>query len=62
MEVPGIGRPTEPMLKSVLKLRVAPAVVSGHTEYLWAYVVSTILGAILAVFVFKLTRKEKING
>jgi aquaporin NIP len=37
---------------------IAPAVVSGHTEYLWAYVVSTLLGAILAVFVFKLTRKE----
>ena len=38
---------------------IAPAVVSGHTEHLWAYVVSTILGAIFAVFVFKLTRKEK---
>tara|TARA_B100000809_G_scaffold1312_1_gene1507 strand:- start:7829 stop:8476 length:648 start_codon:yes stop_codon:yes gene_type:complete len=37
---------------------IAPALVSGHTEYLWAYVVSTLLGAILAVFVFKLTRKE----
>ncbi|MDG1476764.1 MAG: aquaporin [Vicingaceae bacterium] len=41
---------------------IAPAVVSGHTEHLWAYVVSTILGAILAVFIFKLTRKEKANG
>jgi MIP family channel proteins len=36
---------------------IAPAIVSGHTEHLWAYIVSTILGAILAVFVFKLTRK-----
>ena len=35
---------------------IAPAVASGHTEYLWAYIVATILGAILAVFVFKLTR------
>jgi len=40
---------------------IAPAVVSGHTEYLWAYVVSTILGAILAVFAFKLTRKETVK-
>ncbi len=39
---------------------IAPAVVSGHTEYLWAYVVSTILGAILAVLVFKLTRKKDL--
>ena len=39
---------------------IAPAFVSGHTEHLWVYVVSTILGAILAVFIFKLTRKE--NG
>lgn len=39
---------------------IAPAVVSGHTEYLWAYIVSTFLGAILAVLVFKITRKEAI--
>jgi MIP family channel proteins len=37
---------------------IGPAVASGHTEYLWAYVLSTILGAILAVLVFKLIRKE----
>lgn len=37
---------------------IAPAVVSGHTEYLWAYVISTIVGAILAVFVFQFTRKD----
>jgi aquaporin Z len=37
---------------------VAPALVSGHTEYLWAYVVATFLGAILAVYIFKFTRKE----
>ena len=37
---------------------IAPAVVSGHTEYLWAYIVATFLGAILAVFAFRLTRKE----
>ena len=39
---------------------IAPAVVSGHTEHLWAYIVSTILGAVLAVFVFKLTRKKAV--
>ena len=39
---------------------IAPAIVSGHTEYLWVYVVSTLLGAFLAVFVFKVTRKEVI--
>ena len=37
---------------------IAPAVVSGHTEHLWAYIVATILGAILAVLVCKLTRNE----
>jgi MIP family channel proteins len=37
---------------------IGPAIASGHVEYLWAYVVSTILGAILAVLVFKLIRKE----
>jgi MIP family channel proteins len=39
---------------------ITPAVVSGHTEYLWAYVLATILGALLAVLVFKLTRKESL--
>jgi aquaporin Z len=37
---------------------IAPALVSGHTEYLWAYIISTILGAVLAVYIFKFTRKE----
>jgi aquaporin Z len=41
---------------------IAPAVVSGHTEYLWAYIIATITGAILAVFAFKLTRKEEVEG
>ena len=40
---------------------IAPAVVSGHTEYLWAYIIATLLGAILAVFAFKLTRKETVK-
>ncbi|MBL4668989.1 MAG: aquaporin [Flavobacteriales bacterium] len=42
---------------------IAPAVVSGHTEYLWAYIVATILGASLAVLICKFTRKEQCcNG
>ncbi len=36
----------------------APAIVSGHTEYLWVYLIATILGALLAVFVFKFTSKD----
>jgi len=38
---------------------IGPAIASGHTEYLWVYVLSTILGAVLAVMVFKLTRKKE---
>lgn len=38
---------------------IGPAIASGHTEYLWAYIVATILGAILAVLVFKIIRKEE---
>lgn len=35
---------------------IAPAVVSGHTEHLWVYIVATTLGALLAVFLCKYTR------
>jgi len=38
---------------------IGPAIASGHTEYLWAYIVATVLGAIIAVAVFKLTRDKK---
>ncbi len=42
---------------------IAPAVVSGHTEYLWAYVVATLLGALLAVLMCRFTRNEECcNG
>jgi len=42
---------------------IAPAVVSGHTEYLWVYVIATTLGALLAVFTCKVTRnKECCDG
>lgn len=33
---------------------IAPALVSGHLEHLWVYMVSTTAGAILAVFVHRL--------
>jgi aquaporin Z len=38
---------------------IGPAIASGHTEHLWVYIVATILGAILAVLAFKLTRKKE---
>ncbi|MCS5591277.1 MAG: MIP family channel protein [Gammaproteobacteria bacterium] len=31
---------------------IGPAIVSGHYEYLWLYIVATILGALLAALVF----------
>lgn len=37
---------------------IGPAVASGHIEYLWTYVIATTMGAILAVVIFKLTRKK----
>ena len=37
---------------------IAPALVSGHTEYLWVYILATVLGAVSAVFVCKLTRNK----
>lgn len=42
---------------------ISPAVISGHTEYLWVYIVATILGASLAVLTCKYTRTEECcNG
>lgn len=38
---------------------LAPALVSGHTEYLWVYIIATVLGALLAVFTFRLTGNKK---
>ena len=37
---------------------IAPALASGHTEYLWVYISATIIGALLAVMVFKITSKN----
>ena len=36
---------------------LAPAIVSGHLEYLWIYLLAPVLGAILAVFVWRLLKK-----
>lgn len=38
---------------------LGPALISGHTEYLWVYIVATILGALLAVFINMLIKKLK---
>ena len=32
---------------------ISPAIVSGHTEHLWIYIVATIAGAALAIPVWK---------
>jgi aquaporin Z len=40
---------------------LAPAIVSGHTEYLWVYISATILGAALAIPTWKfLNQKDKV--
>ena len=35
---------------------LAPALVSGHTEYLWIYLTAPVLGAVIALFANKLIR------
>lgn len=37
---------------------IGPAIVSGHLEHLWIYIVATILGAIAATFVYKFMHEE----
>ncbi len=37
---------------------IAPAIVSGHLEHLWMYIVAPILGALLAVVSCKLVKDE----
>ena len=40
---------------------LAPAIVSGHTEHLWVYLLATILGAALAIPTWKfLNQKDKV--
>ncbi len=38
---------------------LAPAIVSGHTEHLWIYLVATILGAALAIPVWKYVSNQQ---
>jgi glycerol uptake facilitator-like aquaporin len=43
---------------------IAPAVVSGNTDYLshqWIYVAGPVLGAIIAVLVFKFIKPNHTN-
>jgi aquaporin NIP len=37
---------------------IAPAVVSGHTQSLWVYLLAPTMGAIVAVYVFTILKKE----
>lgn len=38
---------------------LAPAIISGHLEYLWVYLLAPVLGAILAVFTWMVLRQPK---
>jgi aquaporin NIP len=38
---------------------ISPAVISGHTEYLWVYILGPIIGAILAVFSWMILKPKK---
>jgi aquaporin Z len=38
---------------------IGPAIMSGHMEHLWIYIVATILGAIAAAFVYKFMHEEQ---
>ncbi len=40
---------------------IGPAIVSGHTEHLWAYIVSTILGAVLATILWLFFQQKRVN-
>lgn len=37
---------------------IAPALISGHLEYLWIYILATTAGAILAVFAYQFVHAE----
>ncbi len=38
---------------------ISPAIISGHTEHLWIYIVATILGAALAIPIWKFLNQKK---
>jgi aquaporin NIP len=42
---------------------LAPAIVSGHPEHLWIYLLAPVIGAILAITVWKYTNNSfRISG
>ena len=40
---------------------LAPAVISGHTEHLWIYIAAPIIGAVLAVLIWKVLKPSTIK-
>jgi aquaporin NIP len=40
---------------------IAPAIVSGHLEYLWIYIFAPVLGAVLAVFAWVGLREKAVS-
>jgi aquaporin NIP len=40
---------------------LAPAVISGHTEHLWIYLAAPIIGAVLAVLIWKVLKPSSIR-
>lgn len=41
---------------------LAPAIVSGHTEYLWVYLIATVLGAVTAIPLWKYLKSNTIEN
>jgi aquaporin Z len=39
---------------------IAPALISGHTEHLWVYILAPISGAGFAIMIFKLLHAKKL--
>ena len=39
---------------------LAPAIISGHTEFLWVYLTAPLIGAIIAILVYKLIVDSKL--
>jgi aquaporin Z len=38
---------------------IGPAIVSGHIEHLWVYILAPVIGGILAIFALKLLKRSK---
>lgn len=39
---------------------LAPALVSGHMEHLWVYLIAPVLGAVLAIFIWAFLNKKEV--